>query len=909
MNGHIHYFDKSNLLKKYNNLISENESSKYSLYKNNNDTFKILLSALLNFKSFIISIYNYITSYKISASMKQFIFKFQFILLLFILFSSVITFEENSNISTNLIISAYFKKNHLTFLSSDMLEEQEKLNLNNNLNFEKCDKLLNKNEKEKIYGKYIHDDGTYNKKNHKSDNKNMKVKSNEQLFEEMKNRFQSHMHKGNLELNKDREYFLFYNMTIKYILIIFLSFSLLYSYIKFTLTSKIRTYLVFNLICIFISFNLLYALYINDLYLPSNFFFILLIYIYKNLIDSIYLRLNYKRKDFEIFSTSLMAIDSKQFNLKFIILLSTTILSGILSIFFFRALINYIVFYICLFTLIVFLSNCIEPIIPFYFRPIKNIIIFSLGIINFIFSKFILKFVIYKITLIIQNNYINYFKKNKNSFDMNFRNDSLYFISDLFSLFCFDYIRGYLEFKIELYLLVDNYIENNKIKKNKIKKEILNQLGVWLLLLLLSLLIGIVGIFKNEYMCLIMSIYLIKNLMNYFCNFYTINLSRFLYYLNSIFFLIINITISVNNNTYLINLFYSFTNIDKDILSFLLKFITLMFLSYYIVVINIILFNSSNNDNFKCGKEIKDIKQDSQDSNIYHIEIENVPITFAQKYFICVDIVIDCFINYLIICIITIIFQKYENNIILRLIYALLVIIFQFIKTIYINKIKNSFEYCFHFFVWFFFSLRLIRLSNTQLSLIFVNHINFLLFLIYYFLNPKRKGYITIIIILFLASAYYELNSYIFILDIIFTITILFLINIINININRGNKDDSNKNNNNKKNINNNIKFREEKEKSDAFGSMNVYNSLSLLFLLPIFVFFLLQLRFQNYFNFLNNTDKYIKKLMVQIYILYNKVENKKLFETTSEFIEFHFISEIIEGLKKISGNTNNDRN
>ena len=90
---------------------------------------------------------------------------------------------------------------------------------------------------------------------------------------------------------------------------------------------------------------------------------------------------------------------------------------------------------------------------------------------------------------------------------------------------------------------------------------------------------------------------------------------------------------------------------------------------------------------------------------------------------------------------------------------------------------------------------------------------------------------------------------------------------------------------------------------------MNVYNSLSLLFLLPIFVFFLLQLRFQNYFNFLNNTDKYIKKLMVQIYILYDKVENKKLVETTSEFIEIHFISEIIEGLKKISGNTNNDRN
>ena len=113
-----------------------------------------------------------------------------------------------------------------------------------------------------------------------------------------------------------------------------------YLFIKFTLCSKTRGSFLFNLLFIFIIFNLLYVFYKREFYFASNCFFILFIYINKNLIDSVYLKLKYKRKDFEIFSTSLIAFDFKQFHLKIILLLNATILSGTFSIFLFKSLIN-----------------------------------------------------------------------------------------------------------------------------------------------------------------------------------------------------------------------------------------------------------------------------------------------------------------------------------------------------------------------------------------------------------------------------------------------------------------------------------------------------------------------------------------------------------------------------------------
>ena len=125
-------------------------------------------------------------------------------------------------------------------------------------------------------------------------------------------------------------------------------------------------------------------------------------------------------------------------------------------------------------------------------------------------------------------------------------------------------------------------------------------------------------------------------------------------------------------------------------------------------------------------------------------------------------------------------------------------------------------------------------------------------------------------------------------IDIVITFCILFLINFINININDDHENDENKN--------------EDKKENEDFGSMNVYNSLSLLFLLPILVFFMIQLKFQNYFNILNNLDKYIKDLMTKMYILNDEVNEDENYDYEEPF-EFIIIDEIINAMKSLNGN------
>ena len=124
MNEDVHYFEKTKTYEEYYSILSKALSSKYSLYKNNNDTLKILISTFLKLKLFALSVCDCFISY--ISSMRHFLYKLQFILLLQVfLFSFIATFEENSNISTDLIISAYFPKNHITRISYDLIKEEE----------------------------------------------------------------------------------------------------------------------------------------------------------------------------------------------------------------------------------------------------------------------------------------------------------------------------------------------------------------------------------------------------------------------------------------------------------------------------------------------------------------------------------------------------------------------------------------------------------------------------------------------------------------------------------------------------------------------------------------------------------------------------------------------------------------
>ena len=70
-------------------------------------------------------------------------------------------------------------------------------------------------------------------------------------------------------------------------------------------------------------------------------------------------------------------------------------------------------------------------------------------------------------------------------------NDSLYLVNDFFSLYYLEYINGYIDFQYEnknIIILKNNYI--------------------WLSLFLFSIFIGYFGIYSNEFIFIIISIYI-----------------------------------------------------------------------------------------------------------------------------------------------------------------------------------------------------------------------------------------------------------------------------------------------------------------------------------------------------------------------------------------------------------------
>ena len=108
-----------------NKYILRNNKIENISFENNNDTINILASLFSTFNFFIYSTYNSFMYY--ISLLKQFKFRCHFFLLLiFTLFTFVITFESNSNISTNLIISAYFNKKSITRITYDKLLEKER---------------------------------------------------------------------------------------------------------------------------------------------------------------------------------------------------------------------------------------------------------------------------------------------------------------------------------------------------------------------------------------------------------------------------------------------------------------------------------------------------------------------------------------------------------------------------------------------------------------------------------------------------------------------------------------------------------------------------------------------------------------------------------------------------------------
>jgi hypothetical protein len=803
------------------------------------------------------------------------------------------SFTLNQNIPRDLLINAYFNDSQITHISYENIIKGKYENLNNhNVNANSYKTNKDNNICKACYN-------YQENKNKESDNDSECQKMNDICNSKDGNNDQ-----------QDKEYYLLNIFPVKRILITVFSFFSLYIIIKTTYYSRINNSFFINSIGVYTSYKILAYLYIAKNYLASGIVFILFFYFYKCSIDSIYLILKFKRSDFEIFSIHLTASNARQFILKFIILFSGTLISGLLSGFVFQLYFNYMAFYICLFTFIIFLCNCVENELLEEYKYIKNVLIFCFGLINFIVNK-LLKNKFYENLDCLEDigtldefnffHFIDYLM-----IPTNFTNtNSFYIISDIFSLLCFDYIDDYIEYKYR-----------NFLDKTKKRKKIFNRKDIiFHCLFMLSIGLSLSGIIIKEYICFLLSLNISQKFNTYFSTIFNHNLSRILNHIILLTYIITQYEISTTGDEYLISLM-SNTRLSKDIIQVILKIFGILILLYDLIYSNYIYYYSNNShqvfyhyySGFDVAKDTNDNCDNDNDSNnnnnfndsnseegedlLYeenheiNDDIRDNLFEFAsqinsKKYkikiihsnnddnnntiFYLTNEIILCYID---TCIIIIFIITYETNIIMKLIYGLIIMFLNSRKYFILNEIKNNGQYFFYYLISFFFAIRLIILTNTNSVILnYLAHINVFILLVYYCCINKRNYFLSLILLIHLIVAYSHLKSNFIIFDIVSVLLFLLV-----------------------KNLKSKKKYR-----IDKYEDQN--NNMSLIFLLSLLGFFLVQLYginkifdlVQDIFNKITNFFDNLNFMMT-----YGKHKEK-----SGQPIEYYIITDFINWIDK----------
>jgi hypothetical protein len=256
---------------------------------------------------------------------------------------------------------------------------------------------------------------------------------------------------------------------------------------------------------------------------------------------------------------------------------------------------------------------------------------------------------------------------------------------------------------------------------------------------------------------------------------------------------------------------------------------------------------------------MKRIQSEAFDEIINSSKLEKKEYKIISTIFNFSSIASDLILNHFLICLLIAIYQYYEDSFVIKLINALTIAIICITKIIYLKDITNNYYYYFSNYIWLMISLRLIFLCRNEFSIILcICHTNLQVFIYYFYINRKNSAF---------------LNA-------------LFLLNFINNNINYLNEDDNKKNG-------------DQKDNNENFGIVNIYLSLSFVFLVPITIFFIIYLKFPKYHFLLNYLDKFIKDLILVIKEYYENFRAKEHFDWIDSF-EFNFIDQMINFIERI---------
>ena len=697
--------------------LNKKDKKELNILNNNNDAFNFIFLLISYLKLFLYSLYDCFISY--SKYTRYFLYQLQIIFFtITIILELVLSLDtsSNSDISTNLIISAYFRNKNYTRIT------YEEILKNGNKKYKEIDKIS-------------------------------------PIYENRTNIF-----------------------TIDKILISIICFVALFLIIQFSVKSRIKNFICFNIVGIYATHHLTKYFYKDRNYFSSSFMFVLFIFFDKNLLDAFYIKLRFQRKDFEIFSRNLISNNITQFILKFLSLLNITFFSLFFSLLYYSFWLNFFLDYLCILAFLSFLGNCLEQTAPYYLKPFKNIILFFVGVLNIIFSKLFLKKKIFK-----QNNNDDF--------------HSLYLINDLFSAYCINFINNYFEYQYKYVLDINNINNQNNVNNH----YILCKNSVWFGFIFISIFFGFLGIITQEFIPFIISLYITKKIINYFSQLYNIKLSRIV---NNIiicnFFSFIPI-VSKLNDFYFLSLLKNITNLSEEILYFSLEFIFLLLIIYYIINTNFMLYLGYNEYQSK------------------HTEDE----TNSAKLIDILYIIFEILIQFLIMYLITILYKNQEKKLIINLLNVFSIVIYHLLKIPSLNELKRNQEeninYNIYIFIWVIISLILIELSGPEISLLYVvNHVNLIFFINFFILNDRNNNIFKIIVIFFLLVDYYRLHSCLFIID---AIAIIIYPTIRNL---KSKKNDNHYNSNERYRIN--------------LESIKAYNKLTFSFALFLLLFSLLEI-------------------------------------------------------------------
>ena len=834
-------------------IISNNSITKKSetSYNDLNDIFYIFKKAINATDSFFNLLFSTILfCIKAIFTKKKYIFPRMCFYSIFVIV--LFSFSQSQYVPIDLIINAYFNKSQIIHISYDNIIKSNKNNFDNAYKKSKAyDKKI----------KYIDPNGNCNEYNYYDINNNN--------------------YNDGYILIQNNDFYLFNFIPLITSLITFISFFFLYITIKITYYSKISNSFMINIIGLYLNYKIVSYLYSSSFYIASGFIFILFLYFYKCSIDSLYCIFKFNRNDFEIYSIRLCADNIRQFWLKFTILFFGTLLSGFLSMNYFKLFFNYIAFYLCLFTLIIFLCNCLEKNYLVEYKYSKSILIFILGNVNFAVNKLLRK---------------KYYEENDiepNKINDNIPNvNSFYFISDLFSLFCFDYIDDYIEYKYQYYLS----------KKKKIKKIFNLNDFVFILLFVVFLIISIYGIIFKEYISYFIALILAKKFNKYFPSIFNYSIGRIFNHFMVLIFIFEQYEISTTGDEYIINTMINLI-LGRDNAILLFKFIGLLFFLINLVNSNYLYYYSDDchqnlyryfktfnefrnisdileNNTFENDNDNDNDETNSDDEDFLNLNIDEITNLYRKKYKIKIIanntsyikikrnlFAIDFSLCYFDMILTTVFAVYYEYNVFLKILYIIIICFLLSRKFFLLNEIKGNVFYFIYYVISFIFSSRLIFFTCID-SFYFtiIMHLNMFSLLTYYCFSNRRNLFVTIFIILHLFIAYYQKLFTFLLFNLVFLILTLIFMN-----------------------------FRDkEKYRIEKYDEQN--SKLSLIFLLSLMTFFLIQLYgINNLLYLIQSGYDYLMNLMDKISLMLSSKNNGDI-----RLIEYYIITDIIDWIDHI---------